>query len=193
MLVLSRMTKRLSFPRDLRDLPRSGQLAAACLATLTTLPARADIYPATGIDLVTIIHTNNAPWAGNGTPDDEAVGRGSVGYEYRIGRMEVTIAQWTDFFNAAFDRPANDRIPFLTAPSFWGAVPTRPITSGGQEWLVPPGNDLRPVGNTSRRMAVIDGHWLNNGKSTNREGLLIRSNHFRSILIATVRCRALHI
>ena len=43
-----------------------------------------------GIDFVTIGSAGNAPWMGNGTSGDRAIGRGGVGYEYRIGRFEVT-------------------------------------------------------------------------------------------------------
>lgn len=38
---------------------------------------------------------------GDGSLDDRAIGRGSVNYEYRIGRFEVTSGQWSEFLNAA--------------------------------------------------------------------------------------------
>ncbi|MBY0262237.1 MAG: hypothetical protein K2Q20_07820, partial [Phycisphaerales bacterium] len=35
-----------------------------------------------GIEFVTVGSPGNAPWPGDGTPGDRAVGRGSVSYEY---------------------------------------------------------------------------------------------------------------
>lgn len=46
--------------------------------------ARADIDPLSGVDFVTITHAGNAPWPGNGTLDDRAVGRGGVGRTSRL-------------------------------------------------------------------------------------------------------------
>jgi formylglycine-generating enzyme required for sulfatase activity len=132
----------------------------------------ADIDPISGIDLVRIGATSNAAWPGNGNPLDPALGRGSVSYEYSIGRFEVTTPQWVEFFNAAYDRPAGDRIPHLIPPTFWGAVGTTPTTPGGQRWTVPAGNEMRPVGNISWRMAAIYCNWLHNGKNTEREAFM---------------------
>jgi hypothetical protein len=69
---------------------------------------------------VRITHPGNAPWMGDGTEGDRAVGRGSVNYEYSIGRFEVTTSQWVSFFNAAYDRPQADWLPHLTPPTFLG-------------------------------------------------------------------------
>ena len=134
--------------------------------------ARADIDPASGIDFVTIGALGNAPWLGDGTAGDRAVGRGRVDYQYNIGRLEVTTAQWVEFFNAAYDRPANDRIPHLAVPDFWGAVGATPNMPGGRRWSVPTGNENRFVGNISWRMAAIYCNWLCNGKSTARSAFL---------------------
>ncbi len=98
--------------------------------------------------------------------------RGSVGYDYSIGKFEVTTAQWVEFFNAAYDRPANDRLPNLIPPSHWGAVGTTPNTPGGQRWAVPAGNEMMPVGNISWRMAAMYCNWLCNNKSTDRAAFM---------------------
>jgi len=136
------------------------------------LSAHAQVDPATGIDFVTVGAVGNAAYPGDGTPGDRSAGRGGVNFEYRIGRYEVTTSQWTEFFNAAFDRPANDLIPHLLRPVTLGAVPTTPTTPGARLWSVPAGNEMRPVGNISWRMAAIYCNWLHNGKSTNREAFL---------------------
>ena len=57
-------------------------------------------------------------------------------------------------------------------PPSWGAVQVPPTVPGGRRWMVPAGNDLRPVGDISWRMAAIYCNWLHNGKATNREAFL---------------------
>ncbi len=143
----------------------------ACVATLAATIARADIDPNSGIDFVRIRAVGNAPWPGDGTLGDRAIGRGGVNYEYSIGKFEVTTAQWVEFFNAAMDRPSNDRLPHVFPPSRWGAQPTVPI-SGGQRWTVPAGNEMLPTGNISWRMAAMYCNWLHNDKQLNREAFL---------------------
>src|SRR4051794_15127445 len=100
-----------------------------------------------GISFATIGSPGNAPWPGNGTVGDRAVGRGGVDYSYRMSQFEITTAQFVDFFNAAYDRPQNDWLPNLTPPTFWGAAATTPHTPGGLRWTVPAGNEMLPVGN----------------------------------------------
>lgn len=135
--------------------------------------AVAQVDPASGIDFVTVRAPGNAPWPGGGTPDTNGNrGRGRVDYDYRIGKYEVTTAQWVDFFNAAFDRPTTDRIPFLRPPTFWGASTDTPTTPGGQRWKATPGTEMLPVGNISWRMAAIYCNWLTNGKSLQRGAFL---------------------
>ncbi|MFN7022432.1 MAG: SUMF1/EgtB/PvdO family nonheme iron enzyme, partial [Phycisphaerales bacterium] len=100
------------------------------------------------------------------------VGRGGVDYEYSIGRFEVTTAQWVEFFNAALDRPADDRIPFLQSPQFWGGTQTSPVNAGGQRFAVRAGGAMLPTGDITWRTAAIYCNWLHNGKATNREAFL---------------------
>lgn len=137
--------------------------------------ARADVDPNSGIDFVRVGAVGNAPWQGDGTVGDRAVGRGGVNYEYSIGRFEVTTAQWAEFFNAAYDRPAGDSIPFLLTPQFWGAVPTAPTTTGNpnaRRWRVPTGNEMIPTGDITWRTAAILCNWLQNDKRTDRAAFM---------------------
>jgi len=153
---------------------RAGHLCAvsATLILSSTAATLADVDPLSSIDFVRITHPGNSPWAGNGTPNDRAIGRGGVDYEYNIGRFEVTTSQWVEFMNAARDRPVGDSIPFLVTPSNWGAVGTAPTVPGGQRWRVPAGNEMRAVGGVTWRMAAVYCNWLTNGKATNREAFL---------------------
>ncbi len=129
-----------------------------------------------GIEFVTIGAPGNPAWAGNNLPGDMAVGRGSVGYEYRIGRYEITTTQWVEFMNAAYDRPQSDWLPHLRPPDggHWGAVATNPTVPGGLRWNVAAaaGSGLRGVGDISWRMAVMYCNWLHNDKSLSRDAFL---------------------
>ena len=150
-------------------MPRA--ILSIALATLALIAqARADIDPLSGIDFVHVGAPGNAPWAGNGTVGDLAIGRGGVSYEYNIGKFEWTTAQAVEFFNAAFDR--TDSLPHLIPPSFWGAQATTPTVAGGRRWVVPAGKEMIPVGNISWRMAAMYCNWLENNKSTARAAFL---------------------
>jgi hypothetical protein len=154
---------------------RAGLAAGVCVLVpvLAAAPiSHADIDPLSGIDFVRVGAVGNAPWAGNGTVGDRAVGRGRVDYEYSIGRFEWTTSQAVEFFNAAYDRPADDRIPWLIPPDHWGAAATTPNTPGGLRWTVPVGNEMLPVGDISWRMAAIACNWYQNNKSTDRAAFL---------------------
>jgi sulfatase modifying factor 1 len=148
-----------------------GTLAAAMLLTAGLAGSvHAQVDPS-GIDFVTVGAVGNAPLPG--TPSfGSNVGRGRVDYEYRIGRTEITTAQWAEFYNAAFDRPSTDRIPFVAAPDVWGAATTIPTTPGGQRWRVPAGNEMRAVGGITWRTAAVYCNWLHNGKGTDRAAFL---------------------
>jgi hypothetical protein len=61
--------------------------------------ASADNVRGINIDFVTIGHAGNAP--DTQVMDDGTTGYGAVGYDYRIGKYEVTNAQWNTFIAAA--------------------------------------------------------------------------------------------
>ncbi len=130
--------------------------------------ASADIDPSSGIDFVTFGAPGNAPWVGVGFNN----GLGAVGYEYRMGRLEVTTAQWAEFMNAALDRPSTDRIPHVFAPTQWGAAATTPHNPGARRYAVPAGRELFPAGGIDWRTGAIYCNWLHNGKSLDRAAFL---------------------
>lgn len=138
------------------------------LLSLLGSGASAQVDPASGIDFVTIGNPGNAPWMGNGTPDDQAIGHGTVDYSYKIGRFEVTTAQWCEFINCALDRPANDRIPYVFAPTTWGAQAVTPQNTGAQRYAVPAGREMFAAGGVDWRTCAILCNWLSNGKRTDR-------------------------
>ncbi len=170
MLSKESATSPTSLPKGKR-VPKVFHLPLLAAAIALTASAHAQVDPASGIDFVTIGAVGNPVLPG--TPSfGNNVGRGRVDYEYRIGRTEVTTAQWAEFFNAAFDRPSSDRIPHVGVPEIWGAQSTTPNTPGGLRWNVPAGNGMRVAGGITWRTAAIYCNWLHNGKSTNREAFL---------------------
>ena len=122
----------------------ASSLVAWCALTVTT---RADIDPLSGIDFVRVGAVGNAPWAGDGTPGDRAIGRGGVGYEYSIGKYEVTSGQWAEFFTAVQSCP-DGPVPFVSWPSITGGTAYPMYPTGGITW----------------RTAAIFTNWLNNSK-----------------------------
>ena len=84
----------------------------------------------------------------------------------------MTSGQWVEFFNAAYDRPANDRLPHLLPPTFWGGIETTPTVPGGRRWTTTSQSAMLPTGDISWRMAAMYCNWLHNDKATNREAFL---------------------
>lgn len=146
-----------------------GRLMACAVGVMSFATTRADVDPNSGIDFVRVGAVGNAPYTGGGLYVNN---RGRVDYEYSIGKFEVTTAQWVEFMNAAFDRPASDRIPFAFSPTQWAAQATSPNTPGAQRWVVPAGREMLPVGGLDWRTCAIYANWLHNDKAANREAFL---------------------
>jgi formylglycine-generating enzyme required for sulfatase activity len=127
---------------------------------------------ADGYDWRTIGAAGNAPYTGFSDPSTPTAGRGGVGYEYRMGRTEVTTAQWVEFFNAALARP--DRLAFAdlnwwTTPVTWGGRPDPSYQGPGTRFMVRtdiPNAGLIPSGSISWRMAAVLCNWMHNDKRT---------------------------
>ncbi len=130
--------------------------AASIALSHTSAFAQAD---PSGIEFVTIGAPGNPAYAG---PDNNnaVTGRGSVGYEYRIGKTEVTTAQWMEFFNH-FD----SRVPWIDTPLFWGATATG-NPNEPYRLLNSPTAGLRPVSGITWRTAAMFCNWLCNDKRT---------------------------
>ncbi len=127
--------------------------------------------PLSGAEFSRIGALNNPAYGGVDPFNIGVTGRGSVGYEYSIGRFEVTTAQWVEFYNAAFARPDPLPIPAGTVflpPVSWGAITDPGYAGPGTRWIVNPnvaGAGMRGVP-VSWRTAAIYCNWLHNGKST---------------------------
>lgn len=104
--------------------------AAAMAQPLPPAPAGVPVTHEYGYEFVTIGALNNAPYSGptsNGYPG----GRGSVSYEYRIARTEVSTDQWMEFANVVARQDLN--LYFSINPSFWGASPDDTYTGPGRQ------------------------------------------------------------
>ncbi len=114
-------------------------------------------------DFVTITHPGNPGY--DRRPDQFHLGRGSVNYEYRIARSEISTSQWMEFGNALATR--GQGWAALIAPSRWGAVFFQP---GGVDTLQFQLNPFLsdagqvPVGGISFTQAAMYSNWLHNGK-----------------------------
>jgi hypothetical protein len=87
------------------------------IALLTLIPVgSADVIRGIDIDFVTIRNPGNPVDTGN--PYAVALNWGPVGYVYRIGKFEVTNAQWEAFLMAAGTPYGNPSTAFLENASF---------------------------------------------------------------------------
>ena len=86
-----------------------------------------------GIEFVRVGAVNNPGFVAGGfpLPSWPVNGRGGVGYEYRIGKYEITTGQWMEFMNTFSNVEYEDRPPFFNwfGPFTWGA--NRRIATGG--------------------------------------------------------------
>ena len=152
-------------------------MSLAVLATPALAQTQFFTDPVTGIEFSRIGAVNNAAYGGPDPFNLGVTGRGSVGYEYSIGRFEVTTAQWMEFYNAAFARA--DALPIpegtrLWVPAQWGAVNDSSYSGPGRRWVLNPSvpnAGMRGVA-VSWRTAAIYCNWLHNDKRTDASAFL---------------------
>lgn len=141
-------------------------------------PAAGGIVPPSyDFDFVTIGLPGNAAYEGDpdifGNPSGgSGRGRGSVGYEYRIARMEVTTAQWMEYVNT-YTVQLPREVDFAR-PFSWGAVADNSYRGPGKKWKLNPAHPqaaLVPVIGVSWREVAEFVNWLNNDKSSSLEAI----------------------
>ena len=151
-------------------------LAAAALAATLAAPAPAELVFTIeyGIEFSTIGDHRNASFAGPspyGYPHLE--GRGSVGYEYRIARKEVSTAQWMEFVNT-FSTQGN-HLAFFGFPTWWGASQDLSYQGPGRRYRLNPDFPYPAemgVFDITWREAAMYCNWFHNGKSSDIESLV---------------------
>ncbi len=138
-------------------------LTAVCVGlSPPILHARPDI------EFVTIGAPGNA---GYGLPSPPGYlniqGRGRVDYEYRIGKYEVTTAQWMEFVNTY--NVLGGSWTFFADPVFWGAVPDPAYSGPGIKYKLNPAlpnAPMVPVIGISWRETAQFCNWLHNDKAS---------------------------
>ncbi len=95
---------------------------------------------------------------------------GGVAYEYRVGRYEVTAAQYTEFLNAVAKTDTYE----LYNANMWlngaGCKIQRSGSSGSYFYSVAPDYANRPVNFVSFWDAARFANWMNNGQPTGVQG-----------------------
>ncbi|MBS0197252.1 MAG: SUMF1/EgtB/PvdO family nonheme iron enzyme [Planctomycetes bacterium] len=166
----ARRNRTSSRPRESRRIGigrvwRGAPLLALALTAAASRPASAQLDPS-GIDFVTVGAPGNPGYSG---PDvnNTVTGRGSVPYEYRIGKTEVTTAQWMEFYNAFYGRA-----PFVNAPVRWGAIDRGAGQSPRFVLANAPNAELFPVSGPTWRTCAMFCNWLHNDKRTDLDAVM---------------------
>ncbi len=163
---------------------RTGMLrsAAAAIGVWMWPPAAlAQTPPDYGFTWATITHPGNPAYPGNPNPppdlpETRAIGRGSVGYEYRIATSELSIANWTEFVNT-FAVQASFPTELFGQAAFTRSVPlnihTDPAYGGpGRQYTYEPWRANNPLfGGIRWRDAAMFCNWLHNGKTSDPAAL----------------------
>lgn len=128
--------------------------------------ARAQPAPDYDFQWATVGSPGNPAYQAPFPPSEDTVhNRGSVSYEYRITRLEVSTAQWLEFQNAFAEVPGNPL--YQIPPTYWGATVARVIPSTGRfvyRLVDLPNAGQLPVGGMSWRDAARYCNWLHNNK-----------------------------
>jgi formylglycine-generating enzyme required for sulfatase activity len=103
------------------------------------------------IDWVTVGNAGNAA---------DTTGYGAVGYEYQIGKYEVTNAQYAEFLNA---KAATDNYSLYNTSMASSGI-TRGGSSGSYTYSVSSGFENKPVVYVSWYDAARFSNWLSNGQ-----------------------------
>lgn len=133
-------------------IPQYRCIGLSALAAVTlALPAPAAVV----IDWVPVGNAGNAA--------DSTTGHGAVGYDYQIGKYEVTIGQYTEFLNnAAKSDPYALYNPSMASDGNIAGI-SRSGSNGSYEYEVMGGGD-RPIAYVSWFDAARFCNWLHNGQ-----------------------------
>lgn len=150
--------------------------ACAAIAALSVcwgpgLALAGPVPPDYGYQWATITHPGNAPYTGPVVASQRVLGRGTVNYEYRIAKTEITTAQWAEFVNtfatqAGFPDDLLGRPSFTDSVPVWGAYQDPFYGGPGRRFTYHPNEADRPVFGISWRWGAMYANWLHNDKSS---------------------------
>lgn len=132
-------------------------LIVAAFAAVTGLGATGTTASIT-IDWVIVGNAGNAG-------DPEAFGKGAVAYEFRIGALEVTNAQYAEFLNAVAASDPNGLFHASMGSDPRGGI-ARSGTDGSFTYAVRPTMGDKPVNFVSFFDAARMANWLTNGQGS---------------------------
>lgn len=115
-------------------------------------------------------HAVTIDWVAVGNPGNanDTTGYGAVNYEYRIGKYEVTIGQYTDFLNAVDPSGTNPYSLYNNSMGTNGTIRGILFSSGsasGQKYS-PIGSAARPITYVSWFDAARFANWMQNGQGS---------------------------
>lgn len=143
---------------------RSVLMSFAVAVAVGTASAAPDPH---GFDWVTIGDVGNRGYDRQDIGPQDVTGRGVVDYAYRIGRTEVTTAQYIPFLNTVFKGQGTNIVNLtLWEPRHIGA--TADVVDGDIVWSQRPGEELRPVFGMSFVHAAAFCNWMHNGMQNDR-------------------------
>jgi len=119
---------------------------------------------AVNIETVTVGNVGNA--------GDPLTGFGTVDYEFRMGKFEITAGQYTEFLNAVAKTDTYELYStFMWVGTYGGCHIYRGGSSGGYTYSVATDYAKRPVTNVSWTSAARFANWLTNGQPTGGQDL----------------------
>ena len=129
-------------------------------------PTRLPVDAGAGIEWIIIDDVDNPPVTLSPGWTWPVVGRGSVPYVYRIGKYEVTTAQWLEFLNTF--GPQGDEFRWFARPEWWGADVDFTYNGPGVRYVLLdlPGAEMMPVFGIVWHDAARFCNWLHNDKSS---------------------------
>ena len=99
-------------------------------------------------------------------------GRGSVGYDYHIGRTEISSSQWVEFYNTFSTQ--SDELADTLRPNLWGATLDTSYDGPGDRYMLNSGipTAADAVAGVSWRQAAMFCNWMHNGQSSDPSAIL---------------------
>ena len=122
-----------------------------------------------GYQFATVTASGNAPYNGPDPYNSGVVGRGTVSYDYRIAKTEISTGQWMEFLNAVGGVDALPNQFFTPFRGVWGAL------AAGNQYVLDPGLPEaadNPVFGITWREAAMYCNWLDNDKANSTTALL---------------------
>lgn len=154
---------------------RSRRFTIATISSLAASTAMAQTggVPDYDFDWATIGNVNNPAYTGpTSIGTSFPLGRGSVGYTYRMSKLEVTTAQWIEFLNT-YTTQSFELSQRVRPPLIWGGLSDLSYTGPGIRYkLGPDPNAARlPAAGLTWYTAAMYCNFLHHGKNPNPASL----------------------